>query len=230
MPMAAAVLADGKNLMRIVVPKALLHQTAQLLHARLGGLLGRELRHVPFSRRTSTSEENIKQFFGIHQNIRKSSGIMLCLPDHILSFKLSGLQRLADSKIPEASMMIKVSLRKDLLHKKKPNFSQVQNWLSKNSRDILDECDNILALRTQLIYPSGSQKTVDGHPQRWEIAENLLARVDGHLVNLQKAYPGSIEVIRRPGKIHLQLTPFPECKTNTKSRRVSSCLFSPQKR
>ncbi len=111
MPMAAVVLADGKNLMRIVVPKALLHQTAQLLHARLGGLLGREVRHVPFSRRTPTSEESIKRFFGIHQGIRKFRGIMLCLPDHILSFKLSGLQRLSDSKIPEAATMVKVSLK-----------------------------------------------------------------------------------------------------------------------
>jgi len=54
-----------------------------------------------------------------------------------------------------------------------------------------------LALRTQLIYPSGSQKTVDGHPHRWEIAEALLSRVDGHLHHLHKGYPHSIEVIRR---------------------------------
>ena len=42
--MVAAVLADTKNLLRVVVPKALLLQTAQLLQARLGGLLGREVR------------------------------------------------------------------------------------------------------------------------------------------------------------------------------------------
>ncbi|KAK4442765.1 hypothetical protein QBC34DRAFT_479587, partial [Podospora aff. communis PSN243] len=37
MPMAAASLADGKNLVRVIVPKALLLQTAHLLQSRLGG-------------------------------------------------------------------------------------------------------------------------------------------------------------------------------------------------
>lgn len=179
--MAAAVLADGEKLLRVVVPKPLLLQTAQLLHGRLGGLVGRELRHVPFSRKTPTKSDTTKAFYDIHREIQKCSGIMLALPEHLLSFMLSGLQRLSDGRINEASIMIKV-----------------QAYLDKNSRFVLDECDNILALRTQLIYPSGAQKVVDGHPHRWEVAEELLTRIDGHLFNLQKAYPRSIEVIRRP--------------------------------
>lgn len=178
--MAAAVLADGTNLLRIIVPKPLLLQTAQLLQGRLGGLLGRELRHVPFSRKTPTKSSTIELFLKIHKEMQKSNGIMLTLPDHILSFMLSGLQRLSDGKTLEASSMIKV-----------------QKWISQRSRDVIDECDNILALRTQLIYPSGSQKTVDGHPQRWEVAEALLSQINGHLHNLQRAYPRSIEVIPR---------------------------------
>jgi hypothetical protein len=181
MPMAAAILADGQNLHRVVVPKSLLLQTAQLLQARLGGLLGREIRHVPFSRKTPTSSEIIKAFHSIHKNIQKVHGVMLALPEHLLSFKLSGLQRLSDGRINEAKTMI-----------------QVQDWLTRKARDVLDECDSILAIRTQLIYPSGSQKTVDGHPHRWEIVEALLNRIDGHLWNLQRGYPHSIEVIRRP--------------------------------
>ncbi|KAL2063392.1 hypothetical protein VTL71DRAFT_5197 [Oculimacula yallundae] len=179
-PMAAAVLADSENLLRVIVPKSLLLQTAQLLHARLGGLIGRELRHVPFSRKTPTNPDTIEAFLGIHRKMQESSGVIIALPEHLLSFKLSGLQRLSDGLIPEAKSMI-----------------QVQRWLSERSRDIIDECDSILALRTQLIYPSGSQKTVDGHPIRWEIIETILGRVDGHLHNLQKSYPQSIEVIRR---------------------------------
>jgi hypothetical protein len=94
MPMAAAELADGASLLRVVVPKPLLLQTAQLLHGRLGGLVGRELRHVPFSRKTPTNSDTIKAFYNIHREIQKSSGILLALPEHLLSFMLSGLQRL----------------------------------------------------------------------------------------------------------------------------------------
>ena len=179
--MVAAVLADKKKLLRVVVPKPLLLQTAQLLHARLGGMIGREVRHVPFSRKTSTKSETIEAFYKVHREILKSSGVMLALPEHILSFMLSGLQRLSDTRISEASQMVRI-----------------QSWMKKVSRDVLDECDFTLAVRTQLIYPSGSQTNVDGHPHRWETAEALLRLVEGHLWNLQSDFRHSIEIVERP--------------------------------
>jgi hypothetical protein len=181
MPMVATVLADTKKLLRVVVPKALLLQTAQLLQARLGGLLGREVGHVPFSRKTPTNPESSKAFFNIHKEARVSSGVILALPEHILSFMLSGLQRLSDERDSEATQMVKV-----------------QAWMRKVCRDVLDECDFTLAVGTQMIYPSGSQTTVDGHPHRWETAEALLRLVEGHLWNLHQDFPHSIEVVRRP--------------------------------
>ncbi|KAL9125857.1 MAG: hypothetical protein Q9217_005002 [Psora testacea] len=174
------VLADTKKLQRVIVPQPLLLQTAQLLQARLGGLLGREVRHVPFSRKTPTNSDTIKAFYDIHKSIKASSGVIIALPEHILSFRLSGLQRLSDQRIVEATQMVKV-----------------QAWVTKHSRDVLDECDFTLAVQTQLIYPSGSQTTIDGHPHRWEAAEALLRSVEGHLWNLQQDFPHSIEVIRR---------------------------------
>lgn len=179
--MVAAVLADTEKLLRVVVPNPLLLQTAQVLQARLGGLLGREVTHVPFSRKTPTNAETIKLYFDIHQEVMATSGVMVALPEHILSFMLSGLQRLSDSRMSEAADMV-----------------YIQNWIQEKCRDILDECDYTLAVRTQLIYPSGSQTTVDGHPHRWETAEALLQLVEGHLWNLQRDFPQSIEVVQRP--------------------------------
>ncbi|KAL7619655.1 hypothetical protein AAE478_010196 [Parahypoxylon ruwenzoriense] len=180
-PMVAVLLADSKNLVRVSVPKALLQQTAQLLHGRLGGLVGREISHVPFSRRTATKEDHIKVFQGLHREIQRKRGIMLCLPEHQMSFMLSGLQRILDKRIPEANMMVRV-----------------QRWIQSCARDVLDECDHTLAVKTQLIYPSGSQMAVDGHPNRWYIAEQVLDLVDMHLDELSGSFPHSIEVVRRP--------------------------------
>lgn len=180
--MAAAALANRKQLVRVIVPKALLQQTAQLLQARLGGILGRSIRHVPFSRRTPTTETNIRAFLSIHKEMLKSAGVMICQPEHNMSFMLSGQQRLLDEKPLQAGPMIKV-----------------QEWLTKHSRDILDESDYTLAVRTQLIYPSGSQMTVDGHPHRWLVAEAVLRLVDGHLSDLPYDFPHSINVMRRQG-------------------------------
>jgi hypothetical protein len=178
-PMVASVLADAEKLVRIIIPKSLLPQTAQLLQGRIGGLLGRELRHVPFSRKTSTKPKIIKTFHDIHQDIIESSGVMLALPEHILSFKLSGLQRLSDSRLSEASQMI-----------------EVQGWLNAKARDVLDESDVTLAVRTQLIYPSGTLQAVDGHPNRWEMSQILLGLIGRNVEDLVREYPQSIEVAR----------------------------------
>uniref|UniRef100_A0A0D2XII0 ubiquitinyl hydrolase 1 n=1 Tax=Fusarium oxysporum (strain Fo5176) TaxID=660025 RepID=A0A0D2XII0_FUSOF len=127
-PMAAAALANKKQLVRVIVPKALLQQTAQLLQARLGGILGRGIRHVPFSRRTPTTEKNIRAYHLIHRDMLKSGGVMICQPEHQMSFMLSGRQRLLDEQPAQAGPMIKV-----------------QEWLTRVSRDILDESDYTLA-------------------------------------------------------------------------------------
>lgn len=179
-PMAAALLADGKHLARVVVPRALLQQTAQMLHTRLGGLLNRQLRHIPFSRRTCAESPTIHTYFKLHKDLQKNHGVVLCLAEHNLSFMLSGQQQLLDSKVLEATQMV-----------------NVQDWLKSVSRDILDESDYTLAVRTQLIYPSGALMTVNGHPHRWQVVEAILQLVDMHLYHLERTYPQSIEVVRR---------------------------------
>jgi hypothetical protein len=181
-PMVSSALADGKNIVRIVVPKSLLRQTAQILQMRLGGVLNRRIVHIPFARRTSTDQEAIQAYLDLHKSIQNDGGVMICLPEHNLSFMLSGLQRLLDGKVNQAGPMIK-------LHR----------WLGSVCRDVLDESDYTLAVRTQLIYPSGSQMTVDGHPHRWKIAEALLHLVDINLHGLSRDFPHSLDVVRRHG-------------------------------
>ena len=179
-PMVVAQLADTKNLVRVVVPRPLLSQTAQLLQARLGGLIGRKVKHVPFSRRSSTAIEDLKAYHNIHRELLRDGGTMLTLPEHMLSFQLSGLQELSNDHTLQASYMIKL-----------------QGWLMSTCRDILDECDHMLAVKTQLIYPSGAQTMVDGHPGRWKLVQDLLKLVKLHLGPLRRTYPRSIEVIQR---------------------------------
>ncbi|RYP66813.1 hypothetical protein DL771_007611 [Monosporascus sp. 5C6A] len=180
-PMAMALLANKKQLSRLIVPKALLLQTAQTVQSRLGGLVGRQVRHIPFSRRTPTTPAMLRLYSELHEEVLLTCGVILTAPEHILAYKLSGLQRLADSKIEEAREMI-----------------QFQSRLTDMCRDVLDESDFTLAVKTQLIYPSGSQIHVDGHPHRWKVAQMLLSLVEDHLPGLQCMFPRSIEVVRRP--------------------------------
>ena len=180
MPMVAAKLADSNNIARVCVPSALLSQTAQLLHNRLSGLLGRKIGHVPFSRKTPTTKPFRKVYHELHKEMLQSSGIMITLPEHIMSFMLSWRQHLLDSHIKEATVM-----------------SAIDHWLQHHCRDIVDECDFTFSTKTQLIYPVGAQQAVDGYPYRWEIAQSLLRRVNSHLWDLQNEYPQSVEVVRK---------------------------------
>lgn len=181
-PMICAELANGERLVRVVVPRALLLQSAQLLQASIGGMIGRYVKNVPFSRKSSTAPANIKSYLELHNDAMQSRGVIITLPEHLLSFKLSGIQCLSSGKINDAITML-----------------EAQEWLSKRSRDIIDEADVILAVKTQLIYPSGAQSTVEGHPARWKTAETLLLLVRSLLPQLRKDFPLGVELLVRPG-------------------------------
>lgn len=185
-PMVAAALADARQLLRVIVPKPLLLQMAQVLQARLGGLLGRSIKHLPFSRRTSSQLEVIDSFYRVHKHSLDSRGVILALPEHLLSFKLSGLQRVLDEKVIEAKHML-----------------EVQSWLGTVCRDVLDECDISLAVKTQLIYPSGSQRMLDGHPNRWKTTQAVLHLTKSHIFRLQRRLGGALEVVSRHQDVSL---------------------------
>lgn len=178
--MAVTQLADKTRLCRLIVPRALLLQTAQVIQSRLGGLVGRTVCHIPFIRRSPTQEAALNVFHNLHQNTLATGGVMLCLPEHILSFKLSGIQQLVDKDFKRARKMI-----------------NIQNWLERSCRDVLDESDFTLSTKTQLIYPSGVPEAVDGHPQRWQVIQELLLLVETHLDQLQAEYGDGIQIRRR---------------------------------
>ena len=74
---------------------------------------------------------------------------------------------------------------------------KLQAWFARRARDILDECDHMLAVKTQLIYPSGAQSPVDGHPNRWKLVQTLLKLAKTHFKHLRREFPRSLEVIDR---------------------------------
>jgi len=185
MPMAMSVLADGAQLARLIVPRALLSQTAQIMQARLSGLVGRDIIHVPFSRRTPTGPKAagmIPLYSELHELARQRRGIVLAAPEHILSYKLSGLQRLANSLLGKARKII-----------------AFQAQLSETYRDVLDKSDYTLGVKTQLIYPSGSQLPLDRQPHRWTVIQALLQLAEDHFVRLQQDFPQSLKLSNRLG-------------------------------
>ena len=98
-PIAAAVLADGNQLVRVVVPKALVVQMFELLVSRLGGLTDRPIYCLPFSRQTRLEIHDLHMFLS---RCMAERGIVLVQPEHVVSLKLMN----AEKQIHERASMV----------------------------------------------------------------------------------------------------------------------------
>ena len=180
-PMAASVLANGSQIVRVIVPKALTAQMFQLLVDRLGGLLNRRIYHLPFSRSLQLNQSGVKLLLSILQECKREGGVIVAQTDHLLSFKLMAVEKqLGQDK----------GLRIALL--------AAQRWLHSHVRDILDECDEILHVRNQLVYTIDSQRPLHGSPERWTSAQQVLDLVKCHATSLWSCFPREVEVENRP--------------------------------
>ncbi|KAF3931480.1 hypothetical protein ABW19_dt0204428 [Dactylella cylindrospora] len=73
-------------------------------------------------------------------------------------------------------------------------LADVQRWLDENTRDILDESDEILNIKYQLIYTIGSQQALDGDSDRWTTIQETLSMIQEKLIELALDEPAAFEV------------------------------------
>lgn len=147
---------------------------------RLGGLARRPIYFMPFSRKTTTDASVITRMKAMYQECMANGGILLVQPEHILSFKLMGLERLASGQNTMAARLL-----------------ETQAWLDEHCHDVLDESDEILDVKFQLIYTLGTQRSMDGQPDRWVIMQGIFDLVQHHARLMQSLYPRRIEVSKQ---------------------------------
>jgi hypothetical protein len=148
-PIAAAALADKKQLVRIIVLKPLVIQMFQLLRKKLSSLLNRRVFYMPTSRSLNLDIPQALQIRDLLEECMRAGGIILVQPEHILSFELMGFERLLSGNAELGNILIRT-----------------QEWLREHSRDILDESDEILSMRFELIYTMGMQRAIEFSPDR----------------------------------------------------------------
>ncbi len=74
------------------------------------------------------------------------------------------------------------------------SFLELQKWLDGHVRDILDESDEILHVRYQLIYTMGTQRPLEGHPDRWTTTQQIFRLVADVISYVKLKAPHSVEV------------------------------------
>ncbi|KAG2078006.1 hypothetical protein BDR04DRAFT_1087703 [Suillus decipiens] len=174
-PICCTALADGNSLVRVVVLKPLAVQMFQLLVERLSGLANRRIFHLPFSRSLRITSK-IQSFFEECKNLR---GILVALPDHILSFKMMAMERQLSHTNTEQPLVT------PLLNS--------QRWLDMHTRDVLDESDELLHVRFQLVYTMGNQQHLKGYPDRWTTTQQVMTLVARHARLLHQEFPLGVE-------------------------------------
>lgn len=191
-PMVAATLANREQLLRVVVLKPLSSQMFELLTQRLGGLCNRRIYYIPFSRKTPVGNEDIGLIRRLYQQCMALGGVLVAQPEHILSLKLMAVDR-AISVSPWTSAGFSGGIQNAQA------LQEVQTWLADHSRDILDESDEILHTRYQLIYTVGHHEPIENHPDRWGIIQSVLNLAREHALRLHGLYPANLEIHPRAG-------------------------------
>ncbi|KAG8751457.1 hypothetical protein FRC11_009357 [Ceratobasidium sp. 423] len=208
-PIIASSLADSSRLVRVVVLKPLWRQMFDLLVNRLSGLSNRRIYYLPFGRHIHVDGSSAQRLRDLYEECMREGGILLAQPEHILSFKLMGIDRLISST--SASDTAVANTLRDM-----------QNWLKAHSRDILDESDEILHVRYQLVYTAGEQKPLDDHPNRWTMTQQVLRLVATHVERLYQEHPDSALYRSKGGGQFPSLRIMPDCDAELERKLISA--------
>ena len=183
-PLVASTLADGSNLMRVVTLKPLSNQMFQILVTRLSGLLDRPIFYIPFSRSLRMNASLVETIRRLYERCVVEGGVLVAQPEHILSQKLMHIDFLLTSH-EDGEQAEKRSVARKL--------GELQDKMANISRDVLDESDELLHVRYQLVYTVGQQMPVDDHPNRWVIIQQVFSRLHKHAAKLHAASPKKFE-------------------------------------
>jgi hypothetical protein len=188
-PMVAASLANGSRLVRVIVGKPQSKQMAQMLISKLGGLVDRRIYYLPFSRDVALDEAAAKTVDSMLRECMANRGILLVQPEHILSFKLMGLECYISDNEKIGRQLV-----------------ETQNFLDEYSRDIVDESDENFSVRFELIYTMGMQNPIEMSPDRWYVAQQVfdilkriahtIAEQDPESFEIHPTYEGGFSRIR----------------------------------
>ncbi|CAF1466508.1 unnamed protein product [Adineta ricciae] len=173
--LAVSLCSSASNLVRIIVLKALFPMNYQSLRYKLGGLLNRHV--IPFACRRDMNFNDVQanQIFNRFKQAIHNLDVILTSPEDILSFDLLTIDKCRRNEYDVGGSML-----------------SIQSWVKKYVRDVLDESDEILHVKYQLIYSIGRQLQVDGGIERWKTIQYVLNLVKQHAASIAQQYKNDI--------------------------------------
>lgn len=162
-PIIAVDLAAQPDILpRIIVPRANLRQQFHMLRRTITGLCRRSIIYMPFTRNLRFDEFEVDYVQKLLECATENGMVWLTEPEHVLSNKLLGLDR-----------VLRNSTEAQIGHK----LIGGQIWLQKHIRDVIDECDEVLHTKQQVLYTIGHQQPLDAAPIRWDVTQKFLGLI-----------------------------------------------------
>ena len=199
--LALSLCSASSSLVRIIVLKSLFIINYQSLRYKLGGLLNRRIFSFACRRRMNFSQNQLHQIFERFKDALSHCDIILTAPEYILSFDLLTVDKCRRDEFTEGRLMM-----------------NMQKWLKMYTRDVLDESDEILHVKYQLIYTVGSQEAMDGGTERWKIIQKVLQLVKNHAPGIANDF--NEEVVYQPCE---RQSAFPQIRLLSNRPFVALC-------
>ncbi|GLC49187.1 thioredoxin-disulfide reductase [Pleodorina starrii] len=195
LPMLALHWADGSQVVRLNLLSTLLDEAYGHLHGTLcAGVLGRKLFTLPFHRGVELTGERVKAMRASMEHCKQEGGLLLVAPEHRLSLQLKRLELgVGQQKQDDETADICTAL----------DHLAAMPYL-----DLLDESDELLHHRLQLIYACGAPTALPGLQERTTVMQALL-HTASRLATTAPAYDSPAEAAaarssRRPAQQQMQ--------------------------
>ncbi|UKZ74662.1 hypothetical protein TrVFT333_002332 [Trichoderma virens FT-333] len=177
LPAVAAYLADGKRLVCVIGTKPQAKELFRMLTSKLGGLMNHQVYQMPFSRSLKFTASDATRVLDILKQCSETGGVLLMQPEHLLSFKLMGIENRLSSQEEVGQILL-----------------DIQHYFNTHSRTIVDESDDIFSVKFELIYTMGTQVPIELSPNRWIIVQHVLRIVMRAVHSVRDKLPQSIEI------------------------------------
>ncbi|CAF1403176.1 unnamed protein product [Adineta steineri] len=198
--LALSLCSSSSSLVRIIVLKSLFPMNYQSLRYKLGGLLNRRVLPFACRRDMNFTDIQVNKIFNRLQQGLKKLDVVLISPEDILSFDLLTIDKCRQKQFDVGHSML-----------------SIQRWIKTFTRDILDESDEILHVKYQLIYSIGRQQEVDGGLERWRTIQLVLNLVKQNAAYIAQQYNNDVfykKISQRQSSFSefrlLNHRPFPE--------------------
>ncbi|KYQ92558.1 hypothetical protein DLAC_06549 [Tieghemostelium lacteum] len=153
LPLMCLALSRKRMVVRVNVLPSLLETSRDDIIRRMGGILNRKLYIFPYQRdRDYLAVQSVQTLLFQLEECKSHNGIILSTPEYNLSFLLKWKLKFEDES---------------------KNMKPIIDWYNQYIFDILDESDELLSHKYQLLYPIGYKLPLDGGNQRWSIIQNI---------------------------------------------------------